>query len=112
MFKHIDSYLKGNPTGYWFKRVIYGWLKPVGLDQIGGWVPVRWQGWLVLFVYIVLVTGLALTINEHTAWREVLFTFIVPIIFLTIALIRICYKTSERSDRYFGLEKINTDTGK
>ncbi len=33
----IITYYKDNPEGYWFKQKIIGW----------GWVPVRWQGWLV-----------------------------------------------------------------
>ena len=39
MIKQYIAYLKDNPQGYWFKRKWYGW----------GWVPVKWQGWLVLF---------------------------------------------------------------
>lgn len=42
--KYIE-YLKDNPEGYWFKRKLYGW----------GWMPVKWQGWLVVFIGIVLV---------------------------------------------------------
>lgn len=38
MFKRYITYLRNNPEGYWFKRKVYGW----------GWVPVRWQGWLVV----------------------------------------------------------------
>lgn len=34
------TYLKDNPDGFWFKRKLYGW----------GWVPVKWQGWLVVAV--------------------------------------------------------------
>jgi len=36
---HI-KYLRNNPKHYWFKRKLYGW----------GWVPVTWQGWLVVIV--------------------------------------------------------------
>lgn len=42
--KKYISYLKNNPRGYWFKRKLYGW----------GWVPVRWQGWLVVTAGIAL----------------------------------------------------------
>ena len=34
--------MKDNPKGYWFKRKLYGW----------GWVPVRWQGWLVVIISV------------------------------------------------------------
>lgn len=45
MIKEYIDYLKDNPQGLWFKRKLYGW----------GWVPVRWQGWLVVAVAIGLV---------------------------------------------------------
>jgi drug/metabolite transporter (DMT)-like permease len=45
MIKKYINYLKDNPEGYWFKRKLYGW----------GWVPVRWQGWLVVLVGIAFV---------------------------------------------------------
>jgi hypothetical protein len=35
---------------YWFKRRRYGW----------GWVPVKWQGWLVLLGFIGIVFAAAL----------------------------------------------------
>ncbi len=34
--------MKDNPKRLWFKRKLYGF----------GWVPVRWQGWLVVSVGI------------------------------------------------------------
>lgn len=42
MIKKYIEYLNDNPEGLWFKRKLYGW----------GWVPVRWQGWLVVAVGI------------------------------------------------------------
>ena len=41
--KYIDYY-KDNPKRYWFKRKLYGW----------GWMPVKWQGWLVVFISVVI----------------------------------------------------------
>jgi drug/metabolite transporter (DMT)-like permease len=38
MLKEYIAYLKDNPKKLWFKRKLYGW----------GWVPVSWQGWLVV----------------------------------------------------------------
>ena len=32
---------------YWFKRRRYGY----------GWIPVTWQGWLALAIYLVVVVG-------------------------------------------------------
>ena len=45
MFKKYIDYIKDNPEGHWFKRKLYGW----------GWVPVRWQGWLVVVIGIAIV---------------------------------------------------------
>ncbi|MCA9361514.1 hypothetical protein KC845_03070 [Candidatus Kaiserbacteria bacterium] len=46
--KYFD-YLRDNPEGYWFKSKLYGW----------GWVPVKWQGWLVvLFGVGILLAGI------------------------------------------------------
>lgn len=39
----------------WFRAKRYGW----------GWVPVTWQAWVVVFVYVcVIVLGAALLINN------------------------------------------------
>lgn len=95
IFKKYITYLKDNPEGYWFKRKLYGW----------GWAPAKWQGWAVLGVYIVLILLFAFTINDQSPPREVMFTFILPLIFLTLALIRICYKTGEKPKWMWGIPK-------
>lgn len=69
----------------WFKRKRYGW----------GWYPATWQGWLVVVVYIGAMIGFALTIDENSTSREIIFTFILPLVLLTITLIRICYARGE-----------------
>ena len=49
MIKEYIAYLKDNPNGYWFKAKLYGW----------GWVPVKWQGWLVVAIGVaILVAGI------------------------------------------------------
>jgi len=83
MFKKYIDYFNDNPQKLWFKRKLYGW----------GWVPVTWQGWLVLGVYIALLVVFSLTIDENSPPREVAFTFFLPVTLLTIALFRICYRT-------------------
>ena len=45
IIKRYVAYLQDNPEQYWFKRKLFGW----------GWVPVRWQGWVFLLVWIALV---------------------------------------------------------
>lgn len=92
MIKEYIEYLKDNPQGHWFKPKLYGW----------GWTPARWQGWLVILVYVVLVFLFSLTINENSSPREVVFTFILPIVLLTATLIRICYKTGEKPHWQWG----------
>lgn len=47
MFKEIINHYKHNPEGYWFKRAPFGW----------GWVPVRWQGWLVSATSVGLIAA-------------------------------------------------------
>lgn len=86
MFKRYIAYLKDNPHGYWFKRRLYGW----------GWVPVTWQGWIVVLLYIALLLAFAFTIDEKSPPQEIMFTFILPLLLLTGALIRICYKKGEK----------------
>jgi hypothetical protein len=83
--KEQVEYLKDNPQNLWFKRKLYGW----------GWTPAKWQGWAVIAVYITAVLAFAFTIDKDSSGREVVFTGILPIILLTITLIRICYKKGE-----------------
>lgn len=85
-------YLKDNPEGYWFKAKLYGW----------GWDPATRQGWLVILGYIVAVILFALTIDENSPAREIVFTFILPTVLLTVALIRICYKKGEKPHWQWG----------
>lgn len=79
-------YAKDNPKHLWFKRKLYGW----------GWTPVTWQGWLVTFIYIALLILFAMTIDENSPAREVVFTFILPATLLTLTFLRIAYKKGER----------------
>lgn len=80
---------------FWFVRKTYGW----------GWVPATWQGWIVLFIYIILVTIFSFTIDEFSTFREVVFTFILPVLFLTITLIHICYKKGEKPCWQWGTKR-------
>lgn len=95
MFKKHLNYFKDNPKQLWFKRKLYGW----------GWVPVRWQGWLVLVLYVGLVVLFALTVDEQSSPREIMFTGVLPIVLLTVTLIRICYATGEKPKWQWGLPK-------
>ncbi len=77
MLKKYLDYLRDNPEGYWFKRQIWGW----------GWVPVTWQGWAVVGLWLAAVAFFSATLDENSPPREVAFTFVLPILFLTILLI-------------------------
>src|SRR3989338_4739781 len=94
MFKEYLAYLRDNPEHYWFKRKLYGW----------GWVPVMWQGWAAIGLWLISVAFFALTLDENSPPREVAFTFILPILFLTILLIRVCYKKGEKPRWQWGLD--------
>lgn len=83
--QHID-YLKDNPNNLWFKRKLYGW----------GWTPARWEGWAVIGVYVIAIGAFALTIDENSSARELVFKFFLPTLLLTITLLRICYKKGEK----------------
>ena len=86
MFNRYLAYIKDNPNHFWFKRKLYGW----------GWTPVTWQGWTLTLAYVILVIAFALTIDERSTAREVVFTFVLPVALLSITLIRICYKKGEK----------------
>jgi hypothetical protein len=49
-----------------------------------------------------------LTIDETSPLREIIFTFLLLVVILTIMLIRICYKKSE-NPLVMGTEKENKD---
>jgi hypothetical protein len=95
MFKKYLAYIKDNPHGYWFKRKLYGW----------GWTPVKWQGWLVVIIYIILIFVFASTIDNNSPTKEVAFTFALPIILLTATLLRICYLKGEKPKWQWGIPK-------
>ena len=95
MFEDYINYIKDNPQGYWFKNKIYGW----------GWVPARWQGWIVIAIYLILIFLFGLTIDEQSPKSEIAFAFILPTAILTAMLLRICYKTGEKPSWQWGIPK-------
>ena len=97
MLKQYIDYLRDNPKGYWFKARLYGW----------GWVPITWQGWAVVLIYIALLLIFSTTISESSPPQEVVFTFLLPMVTLTSILIRICYKKGEKPYWSWGKPKKN-----
>ena len=73
---------------YWFKRRRYGW----------GWIPVTWQGWLALGVYIAIALVAApafLSAPAQSERRERAIYFLI-LALLTISLIRLGYAKGPR----------------
>lgn len=91
----VVPYMTQRDNNIWFKRKLYGW----------GWVPVTWQGWLATAVYAGLISAFALTVDESSPVREIMFTFILPLTLLTIAFARIAYKKGERPRWQWGKER-------
>lgn len=94
MIKEYISYLKDNPEGYWFKRKLYGW----------GWTPARWQGFLVLFLYVVAVVYLFLKIDaESHSVSDTLIGIAVPFFLLTALLLSVNFVKGERPRWQWGV---------
>jgi hypothetical protein len=67
---------------YWFPAKRYGW----------GWgVPSAWQGWVVLFAYLVLVIG-GIPLIQASRGSAV---YIAYVAVLTLALVAVCWLTGE-----------------
>ncbi len=94
IFSRYIAYLKDNQEGYWFKRKIFGW----------GWTPATWQGWLVTLVFLGAVILFALTIDESSSGKEMVFTFFLPVAILTSAFLRIAYKRGEKPKWQWGIK--------
>lgn len=96
MIKDIIDYYKHNPEGYWFKRKLYGW----------GWTPVKWQGWLILVIYIAILILIFNRLEQNlNSYRDVALNIILPFIAVSTILILICYKTGESPKWQWGPPK-------
>jgi hypothetical protein len=70
------------PRKYWFPAKKYGW----------GWsMPITWQGWATLLVYLALVLAGTLFINPQVD----LAGYIVYVAVLSAVLTAICWRTGE-----------------
>jgi hypothetical protein len=96
MFKKIIDYYKDNPQGYWFKRKLYGW----------GWTPVKWQGWLIILLYIVFLIAIfgRPNINAYS-FSELSINLSLPFLIATGILIFICYKKGEKPKWQWGVPR-------
>ena len=73
---------------YWFKTKPYGY----------GWYPARWQGWLVITLFIVLEIYIfrSIDLTSHSV-SDTLINFIPLSCILIALLILICVKTGEKA---------------
>ena len=94
VFKNYIEYLKDNPKGYWFKRKLYGW----------GWVPVKWQGWAVIAIFVCFILSGALSLGKIPTDSEITW-YAIKIIFSLILLFFICYKKGEKPKWQWGHKK-------
>lgn len=85
MFERYTAYTKDNPKGLWFKQKRFGW----------GWTPVKWQGWLVIGIYVALLVAATKTIDE-SAPDAVPATFLALVFLLTVALFVVAHKKGEK----------------
>lgn len=92
MFERYIAYTKDNSQGYWFKRRIYGW----------GWTPARWQGWLVLAIYLGALWYIVKDIAVADMERDIFIFPTVPFIFITAILIIVCYAKGEKPKWQWG----------
>jgi len=76
----------------WFPAKKYG---------VGWGFPITWQGWLVLGIYMALVSigTVFLVIAENPVW---IIPFIIYILLLSVGLIFICFKKGEKIDFRWG----------
>ena len=94
MLKKYFDYFKNNPEGYWFKKKLYGW----------GWTPVKWQGWLVIGLFILFMILNGMNLGEYPTDSQLTWFFVRTIIGVCI-LIFICYKTGEKPSWQWGIPK-------
>lgn len=96
MIKKYIEYLKDNPEGYWFKRKLYGW----------GWTPATWQGWLVLFIFVLLIiidAGRLGLISQSD--RRASIEFMTQVFGFIVIFVLICYKKGEKPRWQWGIKK-------
>jgi hypothetical protein len=77
-----------NNQRYWFRAKNYGY----------GWYPASIEGWIVLAIYIILITILAFNFGQTTqGGNNLLFNFLAETFLLTVILVLICIKTGEKA---------------
>lgn len=83
------------PKTLWFKRKTYGW----------GWTPCTWQGWLVIAIYALAIIALATRLSDNPSPHELVYSYTLPIIGLTVVLIAVSAITGEKPRWQWGEKK-------
>lgn len=81
------------PNPLWFRAKEYGW----------GWTPATWQGWLLMVIYIVLVSAIfsRYDSSSHSGSNTMLDSLPLSLL-LTFILILICFVTGEKPSWRWG----------
>jgi len=94
--KRYSDYINNNPKGYWFKKKIFGW----------GWTPVKWQGFLVLGIFLLaVVLDVFIFLSKPFPSKTDFLSFFILLIILGIFLIIICYQKGEKPSWSWGFPK-------
>lgn len=79
--------MENNNKKLWFKAKTYGW----------GWTPTGWQGWTVVFAYIVILSGLFFYFaGKSNSDIDTLKNFAIAYVPATSLLFYICVKKGEK----------------
>lgn len=96
MWKDWVNYYRDNPQGLWFKPKLFGW----------GWTPVKWQGWMVILVYVTALVKLFILFDlQSHSGSDTLINMFIPFVLLTSLLIYICYKKGGKPKWQWGVPK-------
>lgn len=84
------------PKKLWFKNKRYGW----------GWTPASWEGWVAIAIYTFLLIHILRNIlalsaigRLHGVWFAISYG---RILFLTAALLLLCYLKGEKPRWHWG----------
>lgn len=76
----------------WFKAKDYGY----------GWYPVTWQGWVILIVFLLLITSNIIRISITLSYTDLVVWYLPETLILVGTLIFICYLTGEKPEWRWG----------
>ncbi|MCV2370486.1 hypothetical protein [Roseateles oligotrophus] len=87
-----NTHQTSQTKGIWFPAKRYGW----------GWgLPIRWQGWVVLVVYVGLMSLMPYLLSPE---RQAI-AFFSSVTLLTALLLLICWRKGERARWHWGASK-------